>query len=196
MQTPRICASLFRCYSATVKRSPPCTSHLVSCMRWTRDCNRSRLCSRAYSTDVISSPSIEGEGKDYSIKIQSLVNEISQLTLIEVADLNELLKQTLKITDAPMMAMGAMPAAQAPVEEEEAQATQQTAFAVKLIGFDDTKKVPLIKEIKATIAGMNLVQAKKFVESLPQAVRSDIPKQEAEDLQKALEAVGAKVVVE
>merc|ERR1712073_203552 len=85
------------------------------------------------------------------------------------------------------------PAAAAPVEEEEEQAPQviQTSFTVKLNKFDAAKKVAIIKEIKNLVEGMNLVQAKKFVESAPAVVKSDIAKDEAEKIQKALEAVGA-----
>ncbi len=61
-------------------------------------------------------PDAEGAAKSYSPKIQGIVKDISQLTLLEVADLNDLLKKTLNISDAPMMMAGAMPAAAAPAE--------------------------------------------------------------------------------
>ena len=54
----------------------------------------------------------------------------------------------------------------------------------------------LIKEIKNQVEGMNLVQAKKFVESCPAVVKADIGKDEAESLKKALEAVGATCTIE
>ena len=57
-------------------------------------------------------------------------------------------------------------------------------------------QVALIKEIKNQVEGMNLVQAKKFVESCPAVVKTDIGKDEAESLKKALEAVGAECTVE
>lgn len=62
--------------------------------------------------------------------------------------------------------------------------------------FDDKQKVPLIKEIKSLLPGTNLVQAKKFVESAPQVVKADIPKEEAEKLKEALSKVGAEIVIE
>ncbi|ODM89285.1 39S ribosomal protein L12, mitochondrial [Orchesella cincta] len=133
-----------------------------------------------------------GESKVYEPKIVKLVDEISQLTLLQVADLNELLKKTLNIPDAPMMGAMAFAAPAAPAEEEEAAAPQkvQTSFTLKLMKFDEAKKVALIKECKSLLEGMNLVQAKKFVESAPCVVKADIPKDEAEKLQKALEAAG------
>lgn len=72
----------------------------------------------------------------------------------------------------------------------------KSAYTVKLIGFDDTKKVALIKEMKAIVPGMNLVQAKKFVESVPQMIRKDISKEEADQLKASLEALGAQISVE
>ncbi|XP_046650417.1 39S ribosomal protein L12, mitochondrial-like [Daphnia pulicaria] len=127
-------------------------------------------------------------------KIQRIVNDISQLTLIEVAELNQVLKTTLKIPDAPVMAYGAGLAAgpvQPKEEEEEApKAKVQTIFTVKLTKFDETKKIALIKEIKNIVEGMNLVQAKKFVETLPAVVRADIPKDEAEKLSSVIAAAG------
>merc|ERR1712098_739652 len=140
------------------------------------------------NSDVIPPPPANIESKTYSPKIEKLVTDISKLTLLEVADLNELLKKTLNIQDVPMMAMGAMPAA-APKREK-------VSSTVKLIKFDAGKKVPLIKEIKSQIEGLNLVQAKKFVESAPQVVKADIPKEEAEKLKEALAAVGAEVEIE
>jgi large subunit ribosomal protein L7/L12 len=81
-------------------------------------------------------------------------------------------------------------AAEAPVKQE------KTTFSVRLIKYDDAKKVAVIKEIKNLIAGMNLVQAKKFVESVPQTVKSDISKDEAEKLKATLDAVGAMVEID
>lgn len=69
-------------------------------------------------------------------------------------------------------------------------------FQVKLMKFDEKQKVALIKEIKTLLEGMNLVQAKKFVESAPTVVKSDIGKDEAEKLKEALSKVGAVVEIE
>merc|ERR1711971_828033 len=139
--------------------------------------------------------------KAYSEKISRIVDDISGLNLLEVADLISLLKSKLNISDAPVMMAGGVapaPAAAAPVEEEEEAAPQviQTSFTVKLNKFDASKKVAIIKEIKALVEGMSLVQAKKFVESAPAVVKADIAKDEAEKIQAALQAVGGECVVE
>ncbi|PVD38864.1 hypothetical protein C0Q70_01489 [Pomacea canaliculata] len=149
-------------------------------------------------TDAILPPHAEGTERIYPPKIQKLVQDISELTLLEVADLNELLKKTLNIKDAPMMSVGSVAAPVKEVEEEEeaAPVNVKMTFTVKLTKFDDTKKVQLIKEIKSLLPNMNLVQAKKFVESAPQVVKADIPKDEAEKLKEALAAVGGEVEIE
>ena len=137
----------------------------------------------------------------YSDKIVQIVDQISSLNLLEVADLNSLLKSRLNISDAPVM-MSAGPAAAAPAkteeEEEEASAPAavQTSFTVKLNKFDAAKKVAIIKEIKNIVEGMNLVQAKKFVESAPAVVKADIAKEEADKIKETLTALGAECSVE
>jgi len=139
--------------------------------------------------------------KVYTSKIVQIVDDISTLNLIEVADLNSLLKQRLNISDAPMMMAGAgMPAAAAVKEEEEeeevAPAAVQTNFAVKIKAFDASKKVVLIKAVKSLMEGMNLVQAKKFVEGLPAVLKEDLAKDEAEKMKETLIAAGAEVEIE
>merc|ERR1711892_632623 len=86
------------------------------------------------------------------------------------------------------------------VEEEEEEAAApvavQTSFTIKLTKFDPSKKVAIIKAIKSLVEGMNLVQAKKFVESAPAVVRADIAKDEAEKIKEALVAVGGECEIE
>jgi len=151
-------------------------------------------------SDVISSPPLDGAPKQYPPKIQQLVNDIANLTLLEVSDLNELLKKTLNIQDVGMMPMGAMAAAAAPApqaEEEEAPVKKEkTHFTVKLTELKAEDKVKLIKEVKNVMQGMNLVQAKKLVEALPQDIRVGVNKEEAEKLKASLEAAGGTVVLE
>jgi len=154
------------------------------------------------SDNEIQPPAVSLDDKQYDQKIVKIVTDISNLTLIEVSELNQLLKKTLNISDTPMMAMGAMPMASAPASQEDEDEgdigakTVQTSFTIKLNKFDETKKVALIKEIKAVVEGMNLVQAKKFVESVPQIIKSNVPKDEAEKLKTALEAVGGECLIE
>ncbi|KAF9890872.1 hypothetical protein FE257_005448 [Aspergillus nanangensis] len=133
-------------------------------------------------------------------KITQIVDQISQLTLLETADLVASLKSRLNIPDLPVggfaMAGGAAPAA-APVEEEEAApaAQEKTLFNLKLESFDATSKAKVIKEIK-TMLGLSLVDSKKFVESAPKVLKESVPKEEAEKIMETLKAVGGKVTME
>ncbi|XP_063234416.1 large ribosomal subunit protein bL12m [Bacillus rossius redtenbacheri] len=143
-------------------------------------------------------PQPDGEAKVYDPKIEKLVSDISQLNLLEVSQLSDALKKRLNLPDAPVMAMGsfAMGAQPAPEEEEEVvPAKVQTSFTVKLTKYSEKQKVALIKEVKNLVEGMNLVQAKKFVESAPAVVKSDLSKDEAEKLKEALVNVGAEVEI-
>lgn len=95
-------------------------------------------------------------------KLKAIVDQISSLTLLEVSELNQCLKETLKIPDAPVMsfAAGAVASSEPKAEEEEEQKTVQTAFTLKITKFDDGKKVALIKEVKNLVEGLNLVQVR------------------------------------
>ncbi|GLA57145.1 hypothetical protein AtubIFM54640_003270 [Aspergillus tubingensis] len=132
-------------------------------------------------------------------KITQIVDQISQLTLLETADLVSTLKTRLNIPDLPVggFAMGAAPAAPAAAEEEEAAPAQQekTLFNLKLESVDASSKAKVIKEIK-TLLGLSLVDSKKFVESVPKVLKESVPKEEAEKIVETLKAVGAKATMD
>lgn len=117
-----------------------------------------------------------------------------------MSELSTLLKTRLNLPDAPAFPIGGafVAGAGAPAEDDEDAAPQKvkSSFTVKLMKFDDKQKVALIKEIKNLVEGMNLVQAKKFVESAPTVVRADIPKEEADKLKEAIEKVGGTVQID
>ncbi|VDL58462.1 unnamed protein product [Hymenolepis diminuta] len=175
-----------------------------------RSHNAKRLIQRSvfscYSTaasqiaEYLKAPALEGVEKEYPERIVKIVDQIAALTLLEVADLNELLSKKLNI-HAPTHSMGFMPVQEtAPAKKEEAdeaeQAPVKSSYAVKLMKFDAVKKVQLIKEIKNILPDMNLVQAKKFVEAAPGILKKDLSKEEADDIKKALEVCGASVELE
>ncbi|CAD6188099.1 unnamed protein product [Caenorhabditis auriculariae] len=141
------------------------------------------------------------EERNLSPKVSGLVDEIARLTLLEVSDLNWALKKRLNIPDQPLMAHTAFAAA-APVASSSAEPTeaasdvpQKMTFSVKLAKFDDSKKIALIKEIRNAVPGLNLVQAKKFVETAPVVVKEDMGKVEAEDLKALLEKAGGVIEI-
>ncbi|NWZ66757.1 DIC protein, partial [Acrocephalus arundinaceus] len=146
--------------------------------------------------EALAGAPLDTAAKEYSPKVRQLVRDIAGLTLLEVADLNALLKETLKIPDVGVMPAAAaasmMPAQAAPQEEEEVVPLkkEKTHFTVRLTELKATDKVKLIKEVKNWVPGVNLVQAKKLVESLPQEIKANASKEEAEKIKAALEAAG------
>ncbi|VDM02473.1 unnamed protein product [Schistocephalus solidus] len=142
-------------------------------------------------------PTIQGQEKIFPAHIESIADSIAKPTLLEVADLNELLIKRLNIkTPSHAAAPQVGPATDSPETEEVEQVATKTAFTAKLVKFDAAKKVALIKEIKALLPDMNLVQAKKFVEAAPGILKKDLSKDEAEAMKKALESCGATVEIE
>jgi len=96
-----------------------------------------------------------------------------------------------------------MPAAAAPaaapvaaevVEEEKPKA--KTIFNVKLESFAAASKPKIIKEVKAMVPNLTLIEAKKFVESLPKVLKENLAKEDAEKLKSTFEALGAVVVLD
>ncbi|KAJ7315922.1 hypothetical protein JRQ81_002084 [Phrynocephalus forsythii] len=152
-------------------------------------------------SEALASPALDSAPKEYSPKIQQLVQDIASLTLLEISDLNELLKKTLRIQDmgfmptAGMMAAG-QPAPVAVEEEELPKKAEKVFYTVKLTEVKAAEKVKLIKEVKNCLENINLVQAKKLVESLPCEIKADISKDDAEKIKAALESAGGTVVLE
>ncbi|KAF9957396.1 hypothetical protein BGZ70_009530 [Mortierella alpina] len=150
-----------------------------------------------YSSAAADKLDAPGASKDVDPKIVSIVDQISGLTLLQTADLVSLLKVRLNIQEISMPVGGAAPAggaAAAPVEEE--KVAEKTEFNVKLEKFDAAAKAKLIREIKNIIPGINLVEAKKFVEGAPKVVKEGLNKADAEKLKKTLEDLGATVSLE
>ncbi|NWW30944.1 DIC protein, partial [Panurus biarmicus] len=146
--------------------------------------------------EALAGAPLDTAAKEYSPKVRQLVRDIAGLTLLEVADLNALLKETLKIPDVGVMPAAAaaslLPAQAAPQQEEEVVQLkkEKTHFTVRLTELKAADKVKLIKEVKNFVPGVNLVQAKKLVESLPQEIKANASKEEAEKIKAALEAAG------
>ncbi|KAJ1790938.1 54S ribosomal protein L12, mitochondrial, partial [Coemansia sp. RSA 2399] len=133
-----------------------------------------------------------------SPKVVAIVDKVAELTLLETSQLVDALKAKFNITESVQVVAGAgMPAggggAAAAAEEKPAEKTE---FKVKLEKIDPAQKAKVIREIKNLIPDMNLVAAKKFVEGAPKVVKESAPKEEAEKIKKALEALGATVVLE
>ncbi|KAI4497823.1 hypothetical protein M0802_007149 [Mischocyttarus mexicanus] len=145
-------------------------------------------------TENLTIPVPEGEDKPVSPKLDQIAKDITNLNLIEVMELSNLLKKRLNLPDAPVMPIGGFAAA--PRQDEDDVPKQvKSSFTVKLLRFDEKQKVPLIKEIKNLLPNTNLVQAKKFIESVPVVVMADISKDEADKLKETISKVGGEVEI-
>jgi large subunit ribosomal protein L7/L12 len=121
--------------------------------------------------------------------LNAIVDQLSTLTVMEAADLVKKLEEKWGVSAAAapvMMAGGPAAAAAAPAEEK-------TEFTV-VLAEAGANKINVIKEVRA-ITGLGLKEAKDLVEGAPKEVKAGIPKTEAEELKKKLEAAGAKVEV-
>jgi large subunit ribosomal protein L7/L12 len=118
--------------------------------------------------------------------LNSIVDQLSALTVLEAADLAKMLEEKWGVSAAAAVAVAAGPAAAAAPAAEE-----QTEFDVILTG-DGGKKINVIKEVRA-ITGLGLTEAKTLVESAPKAVKEAVSKADAEKIKKQLEEAGATV---
>ena len=106
------------------------------------------------------------------------------MTVLEAADLSKQLEKKWGVTAAaPIMA--------APAAGGAAPAEEKTDFTIFLAAVGD-KKINVIKEVRA-ITGLGLKEAKDLVEGAPKEIKKGVPKKEAEEAKKKLEAAGAKV---
>ena len=121
--------------------------------------------------------------------LNALVDSLSELTVLEAAELSKMLEEKWGVSAAA--AVAAAPAAgggaAAPAAEE------QTEFDVILTG-DGGKKINVIKEVRA-ITALGLTEAKTLVESAPKAIKEGVSKDEAEKIKKQLEEAGATVEI-
>lgn len=117
--------------------------------------------------------------------LSKIVEELSNLTVLEAAELSKLLEEKWGVSAAAAVAVAAGPAAAAaPVEEK-------TEFTVMLMAAGD-KKIEVIKEVRA-LTGLGLKEAKDLVEGAPKPVKEGVNKDEAAKIKATLEKVGAKV---
>ena len=123
--------------------------------------------------------------------IDRLYDELSKLTVLEVADLVKRLEDGWGVSAAAAAPAMAMPMPGMGGGEEAAPAEEQTEFDVILASAGD-KKINVIKEVRG-ITGLGLKEAKDLVEGAPKPIKEGASKEEAEEMKKKLEEVGAKV---
>ncbi len=124
--------------------------------------------------------------------IQAIANDLSNLTVLQVAELVKVLEGKWGVSAAaaaPVMVAAAGPAAGAPA----AAAEEQTEFAVHLISAGD-KKINVIKVVRE-VTSLGLKEAKDLVDGAPKVVKEGVSKEEAANIKKKFEEVGAQVEV-
>jgi len=117
--------------------------------------------------------------------LEKIVEQLSELTVLEAAELSKMLEDKWGVSAAAPVAVAAVAGGDAPAAEE------KDSFDVVLAAIGE-KKINVIKEVRA-ITGLGLKEAKDLVESAPKAVKEGVGKDEAEELKKKLEEVGASV---
>ena len=121
--------------------------------------------------------------------LAKIAEDLSNLTVLEAAELSKMLEEKWGVSAAAPVAVAAMPGAAAGGEAAE----EQTEFTVVLKAAGD-KKINVIKEVRA-ITGLGLKEAKDLVEGAPKDVKEGVSKDEAAKLKEQLEGAGATVEI-
>ena len=115
--------------------------------------------------------------------ITKIVDDLSALTILQASELVKALEEKWGVSAAATSA--------APASGPAAAVEEKTEFDVVLTE-GGPNKIAVIKEVRGCVAGLGLAEAKALVESAPKALKTGIPKAEAEEIKKKMEAAGAK----
>jgi large subunit ribosomal protein L7/L12 len=121
--------------------------------------------------------------------LNAIVEQLSGLTVLQAAELVKQLEEKWGVSAAAAVAVAAGPAAAGPA----AAAEEKTEFSVVLTEAG-ANKINVIKEVRV-VTGLGLKEAKDLVEGAPKEVKGGVPKAEADEIRKKLEAAGAKVEI-
>ena len=116
--------------------------------------------------------------------LNKIIEDLSSLTVAEAADLSKQLEEKWGVKAVAPVAAAPAAAGAAPEEEK-------SDFTIFLVASGD-KKINVIKEVRA-ITGLGLKEAKDLVEAAPKEIKKNVPKKDAEEAKKKLEAAGAKI---
>ena len=126
--------------------------------------------------------------------MNALVEQLSGLTVLEIAGLVKQLEEKWGVSAAAPVAMAAAPAGGAGAGAPAAAAEEKPTFDVILKEMG-ANKIGVIKEVRAAVPGLGLAEAKALVESAPKPLKEGVTKEEAEEIKKKVEAAGAKVEI-
>ncbi|CAH0522635.1 unnamed protein product [Peronospora belbahrii] len=159
--------------------------------------NNKRLGQVAFfsTEDPFNLPTSAEEELALTPKVQTVLDQILELNMIEIAELSHAIQTKFGIAESAFqVGMGGGAGGDAtPVAEETKE--EKTAFDVKLASFDAKSKIKVIKEVRA-ITGLGLKEAKELVEGAPSTLKKGVKKEEANELVEKLKAVGAIVELE
>lgn len=124
---------------------------------------------------------------------EQLIEEIKGLSVLDLADLVKALEEEFGVSASAPVAMATVQGVAGTAEAAAAEAEEQTEFTVTLKDFG-ANKISVIKAVRE-VTTLGLKEAKELVESVPTAVKADIPKDEADSLKEKLEGAGATVEV-
>ena len=128
-----------------------------------------------------------------SIKNEDIINAIANMSVLDLVELTKEIEKKFNISADALMASSA--GSQGNNKEDDViKVEEKTIFTVKMTDFGSSK-LNVIKTVR-TILDLGLKEAKDFVESVPAIVKKDIPEAEAIKIKNALEAAGAKVLIE
>jgi large subunit ribosomal protein L7/L12 len=116
--------------------------------------------------------------------LNKIIEDLSKLTVVEAAELSKQLEEKWGVTAAAAVAA-------APASGGAAAAEEKSDYTIFLSAIGD-KKINVIKEVRA-LTGLGLKEAKDLVEAAPKELKTGVPKKEADEAKKKLEAAGAKV---
>ena len=122
-------------------------------------------------------------------KVQTILDDLSSLTLLEAAELKKQIEEKFGVTASAPMMMGAMPAAGGGA----AAAEEKTAFDV-ILKEAGANKLQVVKTVK-DITGLGLKEAKDLVDGAPKAIQEGLAKDKAEEIKKKIEEVGGVVEI-
>jgi large subunit ribosomal protein L7/L12 len=122
---------------------------------------------------------------------EEILEAIASMTVLEVSELVKAMEEKFGVSAAApvaVAAVGAAPAAAAAAEEK-------TEFNIILKAYDETKKIAVIKEVRA-VTGLGLKEAKDLVEGAPKTLKENASKEEAAKIKDAVTAAGGTVEIQ
>ncbi|MHB9292800.1 putative large subunit ribosomal protein L7/L12 [Hollandina sp. SP2] len=126
-----------------------------------------------------------------ALSIDQLIEAISSMTVLEVSELVKALEEKFGVSAAAPVAVAAGGGAGVPAEPVE----EKTEFNVILKGYDDSKKIAVIKEVRA-VTGLGLKEAKDLVEGAPKPLKENVSKEEAAKIKDQVTAAGGTVEIQ